>query len=91
VRCAAQATLAVVLALGRPSLWLFVLLAWLGGTGSAFFTPALDALTVEIAPPAAGSGEARPPAAGLLLLPGRGPQGGEGGQPRDHGDDHRDR
>jgi hypothetical protein len=29
---------------------LSVLLAWLGGTGTAFFSPALDALTVEIAP-----------------------------------------
>jgi MFS family permease len=50
LRCGAQSTLAVALALGRPALWLFVLLAWLGGTGTAFFTPALDALTVEIAP-----------------------------------------
>jgi MFS family permease len=49
-RCAAQATLAVALAFGRPPLWLFVLLAWLGGMGTAFFTPALNALTVEIAP-----------------------------------------
>ena len=50
LRCAAQATLAVALAVGRPPLWLFVLLAWLGGMGTAFFTPALSALTVEIAP-----------------------------------------
>jgi MFS family permease len=50
LRCAAQATLAVALAAGRPPLWLFVLLAWLGGMGTAFFTPALNALTVEIAP-----------------------------------------
>ena len=50
LRCAAQATLAIALALGRPTLWLFIALAWLGGTGTAFFTPALDALTVEIAP-----------------------------------------
>ena len=35
--------------------------------------------------------EARPHAAGLLLLADRGSQGGEGGQPRDHGDDHGDR
>lgn len=47
LRCAAQATLAIALALGRPTLWLFIALAWLGGTGTAFFTPALDALTVE--------------------------------------------
>jgi MFS family permease len=50
LRCAAQATLAVALAAGRPPLWLFILLAWLGGMGTAFFTPALNALTVEIAP-----------------------------------------
>jgi MFS family permease len=50
LRCAAQAALAVALAIGRPPLWLFVLLAWLGGMGTAFFTPALTALTVEIAP-----------------------------------------
>jgi MFS family permease len=50
LRCGAQATLAIALAVGRPALWLFILLAWLGGTGTAFFTPALDALTVEIAP-----------------------------------------
>ena len=50
VRCGAQAALAVALFAGRPALWLFVLLAWLRGTGEAFFSPALDALTVEIAP-----------------------------------------
>ena len=50
LRCGAQAALATALALGRPALWLFILLAWLGGTGTAFFSPALDALTVEIAP-----------------------------------------
>ncbi len=50
LRCAAQGWLAGELAVGRPPLWLFVLLAWLGGTGTAFFSPALSALTVEIAP-----------------------------------------
>jgi MFS family permease len=50
LRSAAQASLAVALFAGRPSLWLFVLLAWLVGTGQAFFDPAQDALTVEIAP-----------------------------------------
>jgi MFS family permease len=50
LRCCAQACLAIELFVGRPPLWLFVLLAWLGGMGTAFFTPALDALTVEIAP-----------------------------------------
>ena len=50
LRCAAQASLAGAVFAGRPALWVFVLLAWLEGTGQAFFTPALDALTVEIAP-----------------------------------------
>ena len=50
LRCAAQASLAGAVFAGRPALWVFVLLAWLEGTGEAFFTPALDALTVEIAP-----------------------------------------
>ena len=50
LRCAAQASLAGAVFAGRPALWVFVLLAWLVGTGEAFFTPALDALTVEIAP-----------------------------------------
>jgi MFS family permease len=50
LRCGAQASMAAALFVGRPSLWLFVLLAWLGGMGTAFFTPALNALTVEIAP-----------------------------------------
>ena len=51
LRCAAQGSLAGAVFAGRPALWVFVLLAWLVGTGEAFFTPALDALTVEIAPP----------------------------------------
>ncbi len=50
LRFGAQGWLAAALAVGRPLLWLFVLLAWLGGTGTAFFSPALSALTVEIAP-----------------------------------------
>ena len=50
LRCGAQATLAITLVVGRPTLWLFILLAWCGGMGTAFFTPALSALTVEIAP-----------------------------------------
>jgi MFS family permease len=50
LRCGAQASLAAALFAGRPALWLFVLLAWLRGTGEAFFAPALSALTVEIAP-----------------------------------------
>jgi MFS family permease len=50
LRCGAQAALAVALFAGRPAIWLFVLLAWLEGSGEAFFAPALSALTVEIAP-----------------------------------------
>ena len=51
LRCAAQASLAGALFAGPPPLWLFIVLAWLAGTGEAFFSPALDALTVEISPP----------------------------------------
>ena len=50
LRCGAQGSLAVALFASLPALWLFVLLAWLEGTGEAFFMPALDALTVEISP-----------------------------------------
>ncbi len=50
LRCGAQASLAVALFTGQPPLWLFVLLAWLVGTGEAFFGPSQDALTVQIAP-----------------------------------------
>jgi MFS family permease len=50
LRCCAQASLAAALFAGRPPLWLFVLLGWFLGTGEAFFSPALGALTVEIAP-----------------------------------------
>ena len=50
LRFGAQASLAAALFAGRPAIWLFVLLAWLEGSGEAFFAPALSALTVEIAP-----------------------------------------
>jgi MFS family permease len=50
LRCATQGLLAGAVLAGRPALWVFVLLAWLGGTGEGFFTAARDALTVEIAP-----------------------------------------
>jgi MFS family permease len=50
VRSAAQASLAAALFAGRPALWLFVALAWAEGSGEAFFTPALDGLTVDVAP-----------------------------------------
>jgi MFS family permease len=51
LRCGAQATLAIAVFAGHPPLWMFLLLGWLAGTGDAFFTPSLQALTVEIAPP----------------------------------------
>ena len=50
LRCGAQAALAAALFIGRPQIWLFMLLAALVGTGEALFAPALDALTVQIAP-----------------------------------------
>jgi predicted MFS family arabinose efflux permease len=50
LRCCAQATLAAALLLGHPPIWLFAVLEAAVGTGSAFFQPALTALTVEIAP-----------------------------------------
>jgi MFS family permease len=50
LRCCAQASLAAAVLAGRPPLWLFLLLAWLRGTGDAFFTPSFSALTVEISP-----------------------------------------
>jgi hypothetical protein len=50
MRLAAQASLAAALFAGRPPIWLFVLLAALLGTGEAFFSPSLSALTVDIAP-----------------------------------------
>jgi hypothetical protein len=49
-RCAAQGTLAVTLFVGRPHLWLFVMAAFVVGTGNAFFTPALSGLPVQLAP-----------------------------------------
>jgi MFS family permease len=50
LRCAAQAALAAALLAGRPAVWLIAALAALVGVGEAFFMPALDGLTVEIAP-----------------------------------------
>jgi MFS family permease len=62
LRCCAQTLLAVLLLpphvfplapfAGHPPLWAFVVLASLRGTGDAFFTPALQGLTVEMAPQA---------------------------------------
>jgi hypothetical protein len=50
VCCGSEATLAAVVILGHPRIWVFALLAGVHGTGEAFFTPALGALTVQIAP-----------------------------------------
>jgi predicted MFS family arabinose efflux permease len=49
-RCAAQAALAAALFLGHPHVWLFVVAAFVVGTGNAFFSPALYGLTVQLAP-----------------------------------------
>jgi hypothetical protein len=49
-RCAAQGTLAATLFLARPHIWLFVVAAFVVGTGNAFFQPALSALPVQLAP-----------------------------------------
>ncbi len=52
LRCCAQATLATAVLAGRPPVWAFIVLAVMVGTGDAAFSPALSALTVQIAPPA---------------------------------------
>jgi Major Facilitator Superfamily len=49
-RCAAQGTLAATLFLGRPHIWLFVVAAFVVGTGNAFFQPALSGLPVQLTP-----------------------------------------
>src|SRR5260370_26644160 len=51
VRFAVQGTLAAALLAGTPRIWQFVVLEGLLGTGEAFFTPSLTALTPDIAPP----------------------------------------
>jgi MFS family permease len=48
-RCCAQAAFAATLFVGRPQIWVFILLAGLRGAGDAFFGPALSGLTVDIA------------------------------------------
>ncbi len=81
LRCCAQAALAAALFGGRPPIWLFMLLAALAGTGEALFNPALDALTVQIAPgdalasanaltgaATAATGIAGPALAGVLVV-----------------------
>jgi hypothetical protein len=49
-RSAAQGALAATLFLGRPHIWLFVVAAFVVGTGNAFFQPALSGLPVQLAP-----------------------------------------
>jgi hypothetical protein len=49
-RCAAQGALAATLFVGRPHIWLFVVAAFVVGTGNAFFQPALSGLPVQLAP-----------------------------------------
>ena len=50
VSCAAQAALAATLLACCPPVWAIAALAAVVGAGQAFFAPALDGLTVEIAP-----------------------------------------
>lgn len=50
-RLAVQGSLAAALFVGRPPIWLFVVLAALLATGEGFFGPALGGLRAEIAPP----------------------------------------
>jgi hypothetical protein len=55
LRFAAQAALAAVLLAGHVPVWVFVVLQAAEGTGEAFFTPALTALTPQMAPPGQAS------------------------------------
>jgi MFS family permease len=50
LRCAAQSVLAGLLLTVAPPIWVFVVLNGLLGTGEAFFSPSLGALTPDIAP-----------------------------------------
>jgi hypothetical protein len=50
-RFLAQGALAAAVFLGHPHIWLFAAMAFIVGTGNAFFQPALNGLTVELAPP----------------------------------------
>src|ERR1700735_2637876 len=49
-RCAAQGILAGTLFGSPPHIWLFVVAAFVVGTGNAFFQPALSGLPVQLAP-----------------------------------------
>jgi hypothetical protein len=51
IRFVVQATMTAALIVGRPPIWLFVLLAAMLGTGQGFFNPALGGLRAEIAAP----------------------------------------
>ena len=51
LRCAAQASLAILLAMGHPSLYALLVLAACVGVGNAFFGPAEIGLIPQIAPP----------------------------------------
>jgi hypothetical protein len=51
IRFVVQATMTAALLVGRPPIWLFVLLAAMLGTGQGFFNPALGGLRAEIASP----------------------------------------
>jgi MFS family permease len=55
LRFAAQAALAAALLAGHVPVWTFVVLQAAEGTGEAFFTPALTALTPQMAPPGQAS------------------------------------
>ena len=48
-RAAGQATLAALVFAGSPPIWVFAALAAVVGIADAFFTPALNGLTVEVA------------------------------------------
>jgi MFS family permease len=48
LRFGVQTSLAVELTISRPPLWVFILLASLRGTGDAFFSPSLNALTLKM-------------------------------------------
>jgi MFS family permease len=50
LRCAAQSVLAALLLAAAPPIWVIATLNGLLGTGEAFFSPALGALTPDIAP-----------------------------------------
>lgn len=49
-RCGAQYALAALIFLGAAPVWAFAAIAAIGGTAQGIFSPALSALTVEIAP-----------------------------------------